>query len=127
MGVLLPAISALETSRTRRYNTVETALSTGILPKYVRLYPEDLAELDEEATTSSPHFTSLTWFFALYKFGRFFLFCPVDTLGPESFGFGSMFEVDRLDSISVHLALNFASDDNMYDLFWNRQRIKDWG
>ena len=73
--VLLPAISALETSRTRRYNTVETALSTDILPKYVRLYREDLDELDEkleETTTSSSHFTSITWCFALYKFGQRF-------------------------------------------------------
>ena len=73
--VLLPAIASLETSmRTRRYNAVETALSTDIFPKYVRLYRKDLDELDqklEEATSSSSHFTSFTWFFTLCKFRRF--------------------------------------------------------
>ena len=127
--VLLPAVASLETSRrTRRFNAVETALSTDILPKYVRLYREDLDELDEkleEATSSSSYFTTLMWFFALYKFGRF-LCCTRDTLGPESFGFGSMFQADRLDSVSVHLALNFSSNEDMYDLFWDRLRIKDW-
>ena len=128
--VLLSAVASLETSRrTRRFNTVETALSTDILPKYVRLYREDLDELDEkleEATSSSSHFTTLMWFFALYKFGQRFLCCTRDTLGPESFGFGSMFQADRLDSVSVHLALNFSSNEDMYDLFWDRLRIKDW-
>lgn len=128
--VLLPAIASLETSRrTRRFNTVETALSTDILPKYVRLYREDLDELDaklEEATSSSTHFTTLRWFFALYKFGQRFFFCTGDTLGPESFGFGSMFQADRLDSVSVHLALNFSSNEDMYELFWDRLWIKEW-
>ena len=127
--MLLPAIAPLEMSRrTRRYNAVETALSTDVLPKYVRLYREDLDELDQklEKATSSSRFTSLTCFFILCKFEQRFLFCTRDMLGPESFGFGSMFKVDLLDSISILLCLNFSSDEDEYELFWDRPRIHAW-
>ena len=47
-------------------------------------------------------------------------------LGPQSFGFGSMFNIDQLDAVSVHLALNFACEDEGFDLFWDRARIREW-
>lgn len=130
-SVLLPAITSLETSRrTRQYNAAETALESQILPKFLRIYREDLEELDralEEATSSSSsNFTTLSWFFGLYKFGQRQLFCGRDVLGPQSFGFGSMFNVDQLDAVSVHLALNFACEDEGLDLFWDRARIHVW-
>ena len=95
-----------------------------ILPRYVHVYG-DLDKLDqklEEFTSSSSHFASLTWFFAVCKFGQRFL-CTTESLGSETFGFGSMFEGGMLDSVSVHLALNFSSNEEEHDLFWNRPRI----
>lgn len=129
-SVLLPAIASLDVSRrTRQYNAVETALESQILPRYLRIYREDLEELDralEVATSSASNFTSLSWFFGLHKFGQRQLFCGRDLLGPQSFGFGSMFNVDLLDAVSVHLALNFACEDEGYELFWDRARIHVW-
>ena len=34
--------------------------------------------------------------------------------------------VDQLDAVSVHLALNFACEDEGYELFWDRARIHVW-
>jgi hypothetical protein len=129
-SVLLPAIASLDTSRrTRQYNAVETALESQIQPKFFRIYREDLEELDqalEVATSSASNLTSLSWIFGLQKFGQRRLFCGRDVLGPQSFGFGSMFNVDLLDAVSVHLALNFACEDEDYELFWDRARIHVW-
>ena len=88
----------------------------------------DLDELDqklEEFISWSSHFASLTWFFAVCKFGQCFL-CTTESLGPETFGFGYMFEGDLLDSVSVHLALNFSSDEEEYKFFWDHLRIYTW-
>ena len=107
--MLLPAIASLDTSRrARHYNAAETALESKILPKYLSIYREDLEELDgalEEATSASSDFTTLTWFFEVCKFGQRQLFCGRDVLGPQSFGFSSMFNVDQFDAVSVHLTL----------------------
>ena len=121
-SVLLPAIASLETSgRTRQYNAAEIALESQILPRYLHVYREDLEELDRamEEATSSSNFTTQSWFFGLHKFGQRNLLCGRDVLGPQSFGFGSMFNVDQLDAISVHLALNFACEDEGFDLLWD--------
>ena len=92
--------------------------------KFLRICREDLEELDralEEATSSaSSNFTTLSWFFGL---GQWQLFCGRDVLGPQSFGFVSMFNVDQLNAISI---LNFTCEDEDYELFWDWARIHVW-
>ena len=54
-----------------------------------------------------------------------------EVLGPQSFGLGCMFRVDRLDNVSAHLALNFSykkdvDEEEDYDHFWDRPKIRTW-
>lgn len=53
--VLLPAVDSLpEDCRTRANNASHTYLSTGILPSYIRVYSEDMEELDSALGRQAP-------------------------------------------------------------------------
>ena len=56
--VLVPAVESLpQDSRTRLNNASHACLSTGVRPKYIRMYGEDVEELDgtlPRTTTLSP-------------------------------------------------------------------------
>ena len=53
--VLLPAVDSLpEDCRTRTNAASHTYLSTGILPSYIRVYSEDMEELDSALGRQAP-------------------------------------------------------------------------
>ena len=125
--VMLPAVASLPDScRTRHFNPVMTSTRTGILPKYLRLYDEDLAQLDSALQAPSSMESDLSWYFVCCKFGQRKELDPGERLGPESFGLGDAFDLTDIVSISVHLALNFGCTDERYSLFWNSDTLSTW-
>ena len=130
-SVLLPAILLLpESTRTRLNNTAQTTETTGVLPSYVRIYKEDLELLDSAvgAAYATSGITNLSWCYIVCKFGQQLMLMDGEVLGPESFRLGAMFQVDLLDMVSVHLALNFSSvnEEEEYDVFWDRPKLNTW-
>ena len=72
MTVFLPAINSLpEDSKTRLFNATSTALTTGILPTYVKIYPADVHSLNRAMhhmeSGLNDHFS---WYFICSKFGQ---------------------------------------------------------
>lgn len=129
--VLMGAIRSLpETTRTRLYNTPRTTEETGILPRYIRLYEEDLEPLDSamHASHASSDLRTLSWYYVSCKFGQRLTLKRGEVMELQSFGLQAMFRTDQLDSVCLHLALNFSSneEEEEYDLFWDRVRTRDW-
>ena len=67
-SVFITAINSLPaTAKTRRLNTTNTFVGTGILPTYARLYKADTAALDRalaDLTRASMLTNDLDWYFA---------------------------------------------------------------
>ena len=128
--VLVPAVDSLpQDSRTRLNNAFHTCLSTGVLPKYVRIYREDVEELDSNlprTTTLSPLDEQLSWFFVFVCLGQRHQLQPGEELGPQSFGLEEEFDLRRTLRFSVHLAMNFSNVDPAFFLFWNHQELRRW-
>ena len=128
--VLMPAVDSLpRDSRTRLNNASHTCLSTGLLPKYVRIYGEDVEELDgtlPHATALSPMDKELSWFFLFVRLGQRHQLQPGEELSPQSFGLEDEFDLSRTLRFSVHLAMNLSSVDPAFSVFWNRQELRRW-
>lgn len=129
-SILLPAIHSLsEDTRTRRYNTPSTFQTTRVLPKFVRIYSEDLALLHEalqEATMECSFHLHLAWYFVSSKYGQRVELVAGEILGPEAFNLSAMFDLSRTVIVSIHLAINFTCKDKTVSLFWHRTRTADW-
>lgn len=129
-SVLLPAVHSLpEDTKTRRFNTPDTYQATRILPKYLRLYSEDLPLLHgalQEATMDSSFHHHLTWYFVCCRYGQRLQISEEEILGPEAFGLPAMFDLSREVIVSIHLAMNFTCRDKTISLFWHRTKTADW-
>ena len=119
--VLIPAIDSLPpTTRTRRFNTTSTFLTTNMEPQYLRVYNEDVPHLDRVmANTTSPMNVDLDWFFLCVHYGQRQLLKEGEELGPHAFGLGSVFDLSNCCRFSAHLALNIDCTDPSYSLFWD--------
>jgi hypothetical protein len=128
--VLVPAVDSLPAdSRTRMGNASSTCLTTGILPNYVRIYGEDVEELDAllpHVTAASPLNGALSWYLMFVRLGQRHQLQPGEELGPQSFGLGDEFDLSRTVRFSVHLAMNLTSMDPGFSLFWNRPELRRW-
>ena len=49
-----------------------------------------------------------------------------ETLGPEAFRLGEMFDLSMAMIVSIHLAMNFKCKDMSYSLFWHHQKTYTW-
>ena len=101
--VLIPAVHSLPAgSRTRLFNATATIQATGIPPSYLRLYAEDMRDLDvalSDATANSPLNVDLSWWFLHARFGHR---CELDgEVGPEAFGLAPVRHGER---VQVHRA-----------------------
>ena len=126
MSILIPAVhSLLDNTKTRLFNTTATFLRTGILPTYLHIYPDDVPllnrALDNETLESTIH-QHLLWYFVCSKYGQRHELSEGDTLGPEAFGLGHMFDLSLPTRVSVHLAINFHCKDTRYSLLWHKKR-----
>lgn len=124
-SVLIPALRSLPpNTRTRRYNIVRTVQETDILPRYARLYEEDIADIDQALQASVVD--DFEWFFICFGFGQRKLLEEDESLGPEAFGLGTLFDLSNIVKISLHLAVNLTCTDELYSLFWHRKRTYSW-
>lgn len=128
--VLIPAIASLPPdSRTRLNNASHTCLSTGVLPKYVRIYGEDVEELEANlfhVTSQSQLDEQLSWYYLFVRLGQRHQLQSGEALGPDAFGLEEEFDLSQTLRFSAHLAMNFASVDQSFSLFWNRQELHRW-
>ena len=129
-SLLVPAVHSLPAdSRTRLYNTTETFQATGDPPKYMRLYDEDIDDLDvalADATVLSPLNSALSWHFVYIRYGQRCELEKEGGMGPHSFGLAHQFRLERVTRFSAHLAMNFKCLDQGYSLFWDRERSRGW-
>jgi hypothetical protein len=130
MSVLLPAVHSLpEETKTRRFNTPATYQATRILPRFLRLYSEDLPLLHgalHDATMDSSFHHHLTWNFVCSRYGQRLEVTEGEILGPEAFRLPAMFDLSREVIVSIHLAMNFTCRDKTMSLFWHRTRTAGW-
>ena len=130
MSILLPAVHSLpEDTKTRLFNTITTFQTTGILPTYLRIYSDDLPLLSstlQDATMESSLHHHLSWYFVYCKYGQRHEIAEGETLGPEAFRLGAMFNLSTATVVSIHLAINFKCKDKRYSLFWHRQKTFSW-
>ncbi len=130
MTVLIPAIHSLaEDSRTHLHNNPATHKATGILPKYFRIYREDVDELDlalADASVTSPLDSDLCWYFACWQFGQQQQLMEGDEVGSHAFGLSEAFQLGDVCRFSAHLAMNIRHNDPRYSLFWNCSKLNSW-
>ena len=126
--VFIPAVKTLPPcTRTRKYNTIGTFDITGILPKYLRLYPEDVSAIDRALQHPTRELTDFSWYLMAWGYGQRRLLKEGEPLSPEAFGLGEMFHLPSLHKVSVHIALNFsATDRGGYSLFWGMEDTHNW-
>ena len=128
--ILIPALHLLPAaSRTRRFNTTAAFQATGTLPKYIKLYHEDLEQLEHNlavASQTSPFKDDLSWHFMHAMFGQRQDLKEDEQLGPEAFGLGRMFDLSKVCRFCAHVAMNFVCLDPAYSLLWNRENTKHW-
>jgi hypothetical protein len=89
--ILIPALHMLPAaSRTRRFNNTSTFQATGILPRYIRLYSEDVCQLDHQlavVTRTVEEFNEdQSWHFLYNTFRHRMELKEDEELGPEAFG-----------------------------------------
>ena len=124
-SVLIPAMKTLPlTSRTRRYNALNTSEETHILPTYLRLYEEDVAALDW--SIASTGLADFNWFLYSCKFGQRKLLETGQSLGPGSFGLDDAYDLTTAMRVSLHIAVNFRCIDGSSSLFWSFDETKRW-
>jgi hypothetical protein len=127
MVVLIPALRCLPpNTRTRRFNGLQTIQQTDLLPSYVRLYNEDIVSIDQALLAPVGEMDDFNWFFMCHGFGQRKLLEEDDSLSPEAFGLGIMFDLTNIVKISLHIAINITCADASYSLFWHRERTHNW-
>ena len=129
MTVFLSAINSLpEDSKTRLFNATSTALTTGILPTYVKIYPADVHSLNRAMhhmeSSLNDHFS---WYFICSKFGQRHEGMNHDgVLCPDAFGLSEMSNLSHVDKVCVHVATNFACKDDRFSLFQDHLNTQSW-
>ena len=69
-SVLIPALRSLPpNTQTRCYNIIQTVQVTDILPRYARLYEEDIAYIDQALQAPVGEMDDFEWFFICFGFG----------------------------------------------------------
>ncbi len=129
MSILIPALSLLpDDTKTHLFNVPNTSQITGILPMYIRIYPNDLRLLDValQATTRESNFEYLSWYFVCSKYGQRFDLEEGEVLGPAAFHLSEMYDFQSAAKVSIHLAMNFRCKDSTYSLFWEREKTYTW-
>ena len=62
--MLIPAVQSLpESSRTRRFNAINTVERTQIFPVYLWLYEEDMSAIDQNLDAAPQELDDFSWFF----------------------------------------------------------------
>ena len=124
-SIFIPAIRSLpQDTRTRRFNAVRAIQITGTLPTCMRLYEEDIVALDR--ALDARHLDDFEWYFTSFAYGQRKLLDEDEFVGPEAFGLGDMFDLTSVLKISIHIAMNFTSNDSMYSLFWALDPTFTW-
>lgn len=130
MTVIIPAIHSLAAdSRSRLHNNTATYTATGILPKYFRVYSEDVDDLDlaiAVATITSPLDSAICWYFACWQFGQQQELLEGEEVGPHAFGLSDAFQFGDECRFSAHLAMNIRHTDTRYSLFWDCNKLYKW-
>ncbi len=118
--VLIPAVKSLpDSSRTRRFNAVHTMEVTQVFPTYMRLYEEDLREVDQALDTTPQQLSDFSWFFVCFSYGQRKELEVGEPLSPGAFRLGEVFDFTSTLRVSIHLAMNFkCTDDNFSLLRW---------
>ena len=125
----IPAIRILpQSTRTRTYNTIRTFEVIGILPRYLHLYPEDIAAIDRALQDPTRDLNNFEWYLVAWGYGQRKFLKEGEPLSPEAFGLGDtcMFHLTLMLKISVHIALNFSCTDRGYSLFWGMEETANW-
>lgn len=121
--VLNPAIRHLHPStRTRKNNLALSVHGSKTLPKYYRIYPEDVVTLSRNiklACRSLPSDFPYIYYFMFYKFGQQSVVSGQVSLSRAGLR-PVVRSINRIDCASVHYAVNFShGDEDNFEVFWN--------
>lgn len=93
------------------------------------MYKEDVLELDgllSDATVRSALNQHFQWYFLCELYGQHQLLREGEDLGPGAFGLQEAFNLSTCLKFSAHIAINDASADPAFSLFWHEANIDGW-
>ena len=128
-AVFNQGVSRLANTRTLANNQPTTASSSATMPTYYRVYPEDLTALSHSLQdfdlTGTPA-ACLKFAYCTWKFGQQHR-APTDlSFAPEHFYMQEMFDLAKVDRVSIHVALNFLPQRQHFSAFWLSDEIGRW-